>query len=51
MSSCRYVLLVIAFLVSGSESGAADPFRYPEGRHGKGQLRYINDVPVQQIRN
>ena len=46
MSACRCVLLVIAFLVSGSESGAADPFRYPEGRHGKGQLRYINDVPV-----
>jgi predicted choloylglycine hydrolase len=25
---------------------AADPFRYPEARHGKGQLRYINQLPV-----
>jgi WD40 repeat protein len=22
------------------------PFRYPEGKHGKGELKYINDLPV-----
>lgn len=25
---------------------AREPFRYPEGQHGKGELRYINHVPV-----
>jgi hypothetical protein len=27
-------------------SRANEPFRYPEARHGKGELRYINGVPV-----
>ena len=25
---------------------SAAPFRYPEAKHGKGELRYINQVPV-----
>ena len=29
-----------------SSASAAEPFRYPEGRYGKGELRYINGVPV-----
>src|SRR5262249_10891661 len=24
----------------------AEPFRFPEKRHGKGELRYINKIPV-----
>jgi isopenicillin-N N-acyltransferase like protein len=26
------------------------PFRYPEAKHGKGELKYINDVPVLTVR-
>src|SRR5262245_57729369 len=25
---------------------AAEPFRYPEGKHGKGELKYVNGIPV-----
>jgi hypothetical protein len=25
---------------------AAEPFRFPEGKHGKGQLKYIKGIPV-----
>jgi hypothetical protein len=25
---------------------AAGPFRFPEGKHGKGELKYISGVPV-----
>src|SRR5437660_870613 len=24
----------------------APPFRYPEGRHGKGELKYVRGIPV-----
>jgi predicted choloylglycine hydrolase len=29
-----------------SSAASAEPFRYPEGKHGKGELRYINGLPV-----
>lgn len=32
-------------LVCASSAGAED-FRYPEGKHGSGELRYINGLPV-----
>src|SRR6516162_1367504 len=25
---------------------ADEPFRYPERKHGKGELKYVNDLPV-----
>jgi hypothetical protein len=28
---------------------AAEPFRFPEGRHGKGELKYINHLPVLMV--
>ncbi len=28
---------------------AGDNFRYPEGKHGKGELRYVNGVPVLMV--
>ena len=43
----RFILVMListCAIVSGVE--ASEPFRYPEGRHGKGELRYINKVPV-----
>jgi isopenicillin-N N-acyltransferase like protein len=36
-------VLVSLFVAAAS---AAEPFRYPEGRHGTGQLRYVNGIPV-----
>src|SRR5207302_3884570 len=28
---------------------AAEPFRYPEGKHARGELRYINGLPVLMV--
>jgi isopenicillin-N N-acyltransferase-like protein len=28
---------------------AAEPFRYPEAKHGKGELRYVNGLPVLRL--
>jgi predicted choloylglycine hydrolase len=46
MLALRRVLIVIAIVASGILCRAAEPFRYPEGKHGQGELRYINHVPV-----
>src|SRR5262245_4790092 len=37
-------LLLLATLVR--PASADKPFRYPEGKHGKGELKYVNNVPV-----
>jgi isopenicillin-N N-acyltransferase like protein len=43
----RSYLLCVAILCLGSVAAAAtEPFHYPEGRYGKGELRYINGLPV-----
>jgi hypothetical protein len=41
-------LLVVGcfFLSNPTPARAAEPFRFPEGRHGKGALKYVNDLPV-----
>jgi hypothetical protein len=36
--------LVLAAVLA--PAGAAEPFRFPEGKHGKGELRYRNGIPV-----
>jgi predicted choloylglycine hydrolase len=45
--------LIVAFIVLACGltclSHAAEPFRYPEGKHGQGELRYINHVPVMTL--
>jgi predicted choloylglycine hydrolase len=33
-------------LLATSQVAAAEPFRFPEGKHDQGELRYINDVAV-----
>lgn len=38
--------LVITVCVSPLVAQGAEPFRYPEKKHGTGELRYINDIPV-----
>src|SRR5439155_10551016 len=35
----------VAVLVAPA-AAAEKPFRYPEGKHGKGELKYVNGVPV-----
>src|SRR5947209_8085241 len=42
------VLLALTFLLPVPLQ-AAEPFRYPEGKHGKGEMKYINDLPVLQL--
>jgi len=37
-------------LTSAQRARAAEPFRYPEAKHGKGELRYVNDIPVLTVR-
>jgi hypothetical protein len=39
-------LAFVAFLLVSAPGRSAEPFRFPEGKHGKGELKYINDVPV-----
>jgi len=47
MARIRFVagLVLLAALVS-PVAAAEKPFRYPEGKHGKGELKYVNGVPV-----
>lgn len=44
------LLFVLACVVSLSNSlpfaGSAEPFRFPQAKHGKGELKYINSLPV-----
>jgi isopenicillin-N N-acyltransferase like protein len=42
----RSSVVCLAILSIASLCSAAEPFRYPEGRHGNGELRYINGIPV-----
>ncbi len=43
----RQSLFCLAILCLGSFiASAAEPFRFPEGHYGKGELRYINGLPV-----
>lgn len=41
---CIFIAIVLSSL--SSRSFAGDDFRYPEGRHGRGELRYFENVPV-----
>src|SRR5262245_62936613 len=47
MARMRFVtgLFLLAALVS-PVAAAEKPFRYPEGKHGKGELKYVNGIPV-----
>jgi hypothetical protein len=42
--NCIFALVIVLLL--GSSAVPAEPFRYPEARHGKGELKYVNGVPV-----
>lgn len=36
----------VVFRLAFPAPSAAEPFRFPEGKHGKGELRYIHGLPV-----
>ncbi len=42
----RLFLLLAVLVAPLTLQGKEPPFRYPEGKHGTGELRYINKVPV-----
>jgi predicted choloylglycine hydrolase len=42
--SCFYCLAILC--LGSITASAAELFRFPEGRYGKGELRYINGMPV-----
>jgi hypothetical protein len=42
----RRLAAVVVVLCGAAGACAAEPFRYPEGTHGKGELKYRNGVPV-----
>jgi predicted choloylglycine hydrolase len=44
-----FVFLVF-FLAFREVASTAEPFRYPEDHYGKGQLRYINELPVLSVK-
>src|SRR5215468_2260642 len=42
----RPLLLSVVLLVVPVSAFGGEPFRYPEGKHDKGCLKYINGLPV-----
>jgi hypothetical protein len=46
MSSNRFLAGILLLVLLPSAGRAAEPFRYPEAKHGKGELKYINGLPV-----
>src|SRR6516225_686573 len=48
LRSTASVILLVA-LLSGTPAKGTEPFRYPEAKHGRGELRYINNIPVLSV--
>jgi isopenicillin-N N-acyltransferase like protein len=46
MKALRFGLVLLLLAFTTSLLPAAEPFRYPEGKHGKGELKYVDGVPV-----
>src|SRR6476619_1972090 len=42
-------LAFFIFLALGAGVRAADVFRYPEAKHGAGELKYVHDIPVATV--
>jgi isopenicillin-N N-acyltransferase-like protein len=49
LRSLRPVLFLFGVALLAPGARGAEPFRYPEGRHGKGELKYVNDLPVLRV--
>lgn len=47
MSRSRFLVALVAFgALASAPLKAGAPFHFPEGKHGKGELKYVNGVPV-----
>jgi isopenicillin-N N-acyltransferase like protein len=46
----RILIVLCLALTLPSLARAGEPFRYPEAKHGKGELRYANGIPVLTVR-
>src|SRR5262249_5463022 len=42
-------LLILLLPLVWSPARAGEPFRFPEGKHGPGQLKYMNGIPVLMV--
>ncbi len=42
----RLLPALIVLALSASAAVSAEPFRYPEGKHGRGELKYRNGLPI-----
>ena len=45
----RWIILIFAGLFSTCPLRAQTPFRFPEGKHGKGELKYENGIPILRV--
>jgi isopenicillin-N N-acyltransferase-like protein len=46
MSPVRFLIVPVLLLTVSLPAQGDEPFRYPGGKHGKGELKYIEGVPV-----
>src|SRR5436309_1915765 len=46
MTPSRFLSLLVLLCGTGVPGHAAEPFRFPEKKHGKGELKYVNKLPV-----
>jgi hypothetical protein len=44
--TCQHLLVFGLLLIPVATALAAASFRYTEAKHGKDELKYINDLPV-----
>ncbi len=42
----RHLPLLVLLLLTVANARGAEPFRFPEAKHGKGELKYRNGLPV-----
>ena len=40
------LLVLLAGICTAASAAGKDPFRFPAQKHGRGELKYINGVPV-----
>src|SRR5947208_16596164 len=43
------MLFVLALLLGPTKVLAETPFRFPEGKHGKGELKYEKGIPILRV--
>src|SRR5690348_7428718 len=44
-----WIILILAGFLSTGSVRAQAPFRFPEGKHGKGELKYEHGIPILRV--